>query len=71
MVAVDAITFGRDYSRPAHATREAERTTPTPAQNGNTLLGLADYLRGSVAVVFGTLYASPIRFKFGDWDKLY
>jgi membrane dipeptidase len=70
-LAWNALTFGRDYRRSAHATRDAERGTPIPEQNGNTLLGLPDYLRGGVAVVFGTLYAAPVRFKFGEWDKLY
>jgi membrane dipeptidase len=70
-LAWNALTFGRDYSRAAHHTRDLERDTPVPGHNGNTLLGLPDYLRGGVAVVFGTLYAAPARFKFGEWDKLY
>ncbi len=67
-LAWNALTFGRDYARPVLATRERERHTETPARNGNTLLGLAEYLLGRVAVVFGTLYVSPKRFKFGEWD---
>lgn len=70
-LAWNALTFGRDYSRSAQATREAERNTATPTRNGDSLLGLPDYLRGQVAVVFGTLYAAPLRHKFGDWDTLF
>ena len=69
-LAWNALTFGRDYSRSAHATREAEQGGPTPARNGNSTLGLPDYLKGHIAVIFGTLYAAPFRHKFGDWDPL-
>jgi membrane dipeptidase len=69
-LAWNALTFGRDYTRPAHATRQIEESTPIPSQNGNTLLGLNEYLLGHVAVVFGTLFASPARRKLGDWDTL-
>src|SRR5687767_2517575 len=58
-LAWNAITFGRDYSRSALETREAEAGGPAVQCNGNTMLGLPEYLRGQVAVVFGTLFASP------------
>jgi membrane dipeptidase len=67
-LAWNALTFGRDYSRSAQATREAEQGGLTPSRNGNSTLGLPDYLRGNVAIIFGTLYAAPMRHKFGDWD---
>jgi membrane dipeptidase len=67
-LAWNALSFGRDYSRSASGTRAAEQNGPVPAQNGDSLLGLPDYLQGSVAIIFGTLYASPIRHKFGNWD---
>lgn len=70
-LAWNALTFGRNYTHSAQATREAERNTPTPSRNGDSLLGLPDYVRGQVAVVFGTLYAAPLRRKFGEWDTLY
>ena len=70
-LAWNALTFGRDYSRSAAATRELESNNETPQRNGQTLLGLPDYLRGQVAVVFGTLYAAPARHRFGEWDTLY
>jgi membrane dipeptidase len=69
-LAWNALTFGRDYSRSALATRQAERNSLAPSHNGNTLLGLPEYLLGHVAVVFGTLFVSPARRKMGAWDVL-
>ncbi len=69
-LAWNALTFGRDYTRSALATRQAERDRPAPARNGNTLLGLPEYLLGHVAVIFGTLFASPQHRTIGEWDKL-
>jgi len=60
-LAWNALTFGRDYTRSALATRQAEATSETPRRNGNTLLGLPEYLQGQVAVIFGALFASPAR----------
>ena len=67
-LAWNILTFGRDYSRSANETRQGERGTQTPQHNGDTLLGWPDYQRGSVALIFATLFASPARSKFGDWD---
>jgi membrane dipeptidase len=52
-------TFGRDYTRPASETRRLEAGGETPAQNGDTLLGWADYQQGQVALIFATLFAAP------------
>ena len=76
MIIVDAhqdlawniLTFGRDYSQSALETRERERGTPTPAYNGDTLLGWPEYQEGRVALIFATLFASPFRARFGEWD---
>ncbi len=67
-LAWNALTFGRDYRRPAPVTRELEAKTETPARNGNTLLGLAELLLGRVAVIFGALFAAPKRLRRGEWD---
>jgi membrane dipeptidase len=69
-LAWNALTFGRDYARSAHATREAERNGAIPLRNGNTLLGLPEFLLGQVAVIFSTLYAAPARTRKHDWDAL-
>src|SRR5262249_5410862 len=64
-------SYGRDYTRAAAETREKEKGTAIPDQNGDSLVGWPDYQRGQVAVVFSTLFASPIRAKMGDWDTSY
>lgn len=58
-LAWNGLTYGRDYSRSALETRAAEAGGLAVHCNGNTLLGLPEYLRGQVAVVFGTLFAPP------------
>jgi membrane dipeptidase len=67
-LAWNMLTFGRDYALPAIETRRLEQYTPIPSYNGDTLLGWADYQAGHVALVFGTLFASPRRLIPGNWD---
>jgi membrane dipeptidase len=67
-LAYNMITFGRDYTRTAKATRELERGGPAPERTGDTLLGWPEYQRGRVAVIFATLFAAPLRRKLGEWD---
>lgn len=67
-IAYNMLTFGRDYRRSAHETRQLEQDTPTIAQTGQTLLGWPDYQAGQVAVIFNTLFNAPRRYQGGDWD---
>jgi membrane dipeptidase len=67
-LAYNILTFGRDYSLSALATRARELGSETPLRNGDTLLGWPDYQRGRVGVIFATLFASPARRALGDWD---
>ena len=69
-LAWNALTFGRDYLQPAWATRRRESGGGVPSQNGQATLGFAEWLLGRIAVVFATLFASPIRRKRGAWDTL-
>jgi membrane dipeptidase len=69
-LAYNALTFNRNYTQSALATREAERDTAVPSHNGNCMIGLSELLLGRVAVVFATLFAAPLRRKMGDWEKL-
>lgn len=71
-LAWNAQIFGRDYTQSAHETRrrEAEQNSPAPRRNGRTLLGLDDYLRGGIAVIFSALFVSPARRKVGDWETM-
>ncbi len=70
-LAWNALTFGRDYTRSAAETRQAERNDEAPKRNGHTLLGLPEYLRGQVAVVFGVLFVGPARSAFPWETELY
>jgi membrane dipeptidase len=70
-IAYNILNFGRDYTRAAVETRrlESESGSTAPEHNGETLLGWPDYQRGHVAVVFSTLFVTPLRRRVGDWDK--
>jgi len=70
-LADNVLNFGRDYTRAAEETRRLEKAAHAIAldHNGETLLGWPDYQRGRVAVIFSTLFATPIRRREGDWDK--
>jgi membrane dipeptidase len=70
-IAYNMLTFGRDYTRPAAETRRIEIESGSDAivHNGHTLLGWPEYQRGRVAVIFSTLFATPLRRNTGDWDK--
>jgi membrane dipeptidase len=67
-IAYNMLSFGRDYTRAAAETRQLEAGGPAPQHNGHTLLGWPDYQRGRVALVFGSLFAAPLRRKTGDWE---
>jgi len=69
-IAWNMLTFKRDYTRAAADTRRLEADTLIPERNGDALLGWDEYQRGSVAVVFSTLFASPAR-KKELWDTLW
>ncbi len=70
-IAYNILNFGRDYTRAAAETRrlEKESGSSVPQHNGETLLGWPDYQRGRVAVIFSTLFVTPLRRKSGDWEK--
>jgi membrane dipeptidase len=67
-LAWNALTFGRDYTRSARQTRQAELKSEAPQRNGNTLLGLPEYLQGQVAVVFGVIFVGPARSANPAWE---
>lgn len=59
-LAYNALVDGRDYLQSAYATRAAEAGGPVPEASGLCMLGLPEWLRGGVAVVFATLTAIPL-----------
>lgn len=67
-IAWNVMTFGRDYTLSANQTRKLEASTNTPEYNDDTMLGWDDYQRGEVGLVCATLFASPLRKSYGEWD---
>lgn len=55
------LSFGRDYSRSVYETRRLEADQPVPGLKYQSLLGWPEYNQGKVALVFGTLFAGPLR----------
>jgi membrane dipeptidase len=68
-LAWNMLTFGRDYTLSAAEIRKREEGTLAAQVNGDTLLGWPDYQRGKVALIFSTLFATPVRHKLGEWDQ--
>ncbi len=61
-IAYNMLSFGRDYTRSAHATRALEADHErSRAAMGNCMLGLPEWLAGNVGVIFATLFAMPAR----------
>ncbi len=64
-IAYNMLSFGRDYTRPVAETRRIEiiSGSQAPEYTGQSLLGWPEYQHGRVAVIFSTLFATPIRRK--------
>lgn len=60
-VAYNMVALGRDVRRSALETRRLEQGSDVPERNGTCMVGLPEWLKGEVAVVFGTIYAAPAR----------
>ena len=69
-IAWNMLTFGRDYTRPVAETRRLEAGTIVPDINGDATVGWPEYQRGSVAVIFATLFATPAK-KREAYDTLW
>lgn len=69
-LAWNMLTFTREYTRSIQETRQLERESATVKHNGHTLLGWPDWIEGEVGWVFATLYASPEKRRYGQWDVI-
>jgi membrane dipeptidase len=69
-LAWNALNFGRDYRRSVEETRRLESESQIPTWNGETMIGWPEWVEGRVALVFSTLFAAPLRWQEGPWDKL-
>ncbi len=68
-LAWNIVNLDRDYTRSAFEIRQAEKNTPNPDFNGNTLLGWPQYQTADVALVFGTLFCTPRRRAKGTFEE--
>jgi membrane dipeptidase len=68
-LAWNMLTFGRDYTRSALETRRLEVNNPSAQQNGECLIGWPEYQQGNIAIVFSTLFVTPIRRVTAEWDS--
>ncbi|MBL8049721.1 MAG: membrane dipeptidase [Anaerolineales bacterium] len=69
-IAYNMLKYGRDYTRRLDETRDIEKNTLTPKENGDSLISWHEYQRGNVALIFATLFAAPIRFRTYENEKL-
>ncbi|MEA3338786.1 MAG: membrane dipeptidase [Chloroflexota bacterium] len=60
-IAFNALNLNRDARRSALDTRRREENAAAPHRGGLCMVGLPEWLSGGVAVVFGTIFASPAR----------
>ncbi|HEX6383136.1 MAG TPA: membrane dipeptidase, partial [Anaerolineae bacterium] len=58
-LAYNVLSDGRNYLQSAYQTRAEEEGGPVPELNGLCTLGLPEWLKGNVALVFGTLFTMP------------
>jgi membrane dipeptidase len=67
-IACNVLEFGRDLIRSALETRNREVGTLYPALNGDALVGLPEYRQGELALIFSTLFLTPIEYRKTDWE---
>lgn len=67
-IAWNMLAYRRDYTRPVEETRRLEAGTRIRELADDALLGWPEYQRGSVALVFATLYAPPLRFAHNELE---
>jgi membrane dipeptidase len=62
------LCFKTDYSRSLQEIRAAEAGDIEKQRDGSTLFGWSEYVRGQVALVFGTWFMAPKKYSSGEWD---
>ncbi len=69
-IAYNMVVFGRDYTRSAQETRNAETDNARArAAMGECMLGLPEWLGGKIGIIFATLFAMPARRKMSGVDE--
>jgi membrane dipeptidase len=67
-IACNVLEFSRDLTLSALETRKREIGTPYPGLNGDALVGLPEYRQSQLAVIFSTLFITPIEYRKADWE---
>ena len=67
-IACNMLEFGRDLTLSALETRRRETHTPFPALNGDALVGLPEYRQAQLAVIFSTLFITPVEYRKAAWE---
>ena len=67
-IAYNMRQYGRDYTLSAAENRRREAGGATPQRSEDSLLGYPDYRRGRVAVIFSTLFVSPLKVGVAEWE---
>ncbi|HEY4689266.1 MAG TPA: membrane dipeptidase [Anaerolineae bacterium] len=60
-LAWNMLCYGRDYTQSVSITRAREGNGPIVAETGTAMLGLPEWRRANVAVIFATLFVEPKR----------
>lgn len=68
-IAYNMLKYDRDYTRTVAETRALEAGSQTVKENDDTLISWHEYQRGNIAIIFSTLFATPLRFKSHDGEK--
>jgi membrane dipeptidase len=67
-IAWNILNFGRDYTLPLAEIRAREKDTEIPSQNGTAMLAWDEWVRGGVALVFATTFATPVYEGLRPWE---
>ncbi len=70
-IAWNTLCFGRSYLNSAHDIRRSEADGPVEAVTGVAMLGLAEWLRGGIAVIHATLFTPPERTRTNPIENYY
>lgn len=69
-LAWNGLNFGTDYTLPVAETRSQEAGEIEKHRDGATMFGWPEYNRGRVALIFGTLFMAPKKYRSGEWDTM-
>ena len=69
-IAYAALTFSRDYTKSAATIRQTEQFTEIPDWNGQAMLGVPEWQKANVGIIFSTLFVMPKKYQSGNWERV-